>query len=144
MYRPKVVQTKNENVFQLRRKFQVGQIQVRFTIGTAPQKLPHPKCPPEFFVKLLNSLKKLWSEHAKSHWLHLFYFSLLCIFICVLRELGSEHAKSHWLHLFRFSRLYMFKCVLKFPVSEEAKSHWLHLFDFSPLWVFKCLLKSLA
>ena len=44
-------------------------------------------------------------------------------------------------HLFGFSPLCVFKCLLKFPACEDAKSHWLHLFDFSPLCFFKCLLK---
>ena len=57
------------------------------------------------------------------------------------RKLGSEHAKSHWLHLFGFSPLCVFKCFLKLLASENAKSHWLHLFNFSPLCVFKCVLK---
>ena len=63
------------------------------------------------------------------------------ILACKLRIL-TEDAKSHWLHLFDFSRLCVFKCCLKFPACEDAKSHWLHLCDFSPLCIFKCALKE--
>ena len=81
-------------------------------------------------------------EHlAKSHWLHLFGFSPLCVFKCLLKSLASEDAKLHWLHLFHFSPLRVFKWLLNALGSEHAYSHWLHLFDFSPLWVFKCVLK---
>ena len=48
------------------------------------------------------------------------------------------------LHLFDFSPLYVYKCVLKSPASEEAYSHWLHLFDLIPLCLFMCPLKSLG
>ena len=41
-------------------------------------------------------------EEVKLHWLHLFDFSPLCVFICFLKVLWSDHAKSHWLHLFDF------------------------------------------
>ena len=34
--------------------------------------------------------------------------------------LSQEEAKSHWLHLFGFSPLCVFKCLLKPPVREEA------------------------
>ena len=37
------------------------------------------------------------------------YFPQLCLFICLLKDLGSEHAKSHWRHLFIFSPLCVFK-----------------------------------
>ena len=37
-------------------------------------------------------------------------------------------AKSHWLHLFDFSPLCVLKCLLKLPASEYEKSHWLQLF----------------
>ena len=43
------------------------------------------------------------------------FYTGLCLFICLLKELGSEQAKSHWLHLFDFSPLCVFKCVLKWP-----------------------------
>ena len=36
----------------------------------------------------------------------------LCLFICLLKLLWTEQAKSHWLHLFDFS-LCVFKCVLR-------------------------------
>ena len=83
-------------------------------------------------------------EESKSHWLHLFDFSPMCVFKCLLNSHASEDAKSHWLHWFYFSPLCVFKCVLKWPAWQEAKLHWLHLFDFSPLCVFKCLLKMPA
>ena len=41
------------------------------------------------------------------------FFTEVCLFICLLKELGSEQVKSHWLHLFDFSPLCVFKCVLK-------------------------------
>ena len=44
---------------------------------------------------------------------------------------GTCVKRSHWLHLFDFSPLCVFKCVLKCSLREEAKSHWLHLFNFS-------------
>ena len=78
---------------------------------------------------------------AKSHWLHLFDFSPLCIFKCFLKSPASEDAYSHWLHLLDFSPLCVFKCVLKLPAQKDIKLHWLHLFDFSPLCLFKCVLK---
>ena len=34
------------------------------------------------------------------------------------------------MHLFDFSSLCVFKCVLKLLTWEDAKLHWLHLFDF--------------
>ena len=47
---------------------------------------------------------------------------------------GREHlAKSHWLHLFGFSPLCVFKCLLKSPAWINAKSHWLHLCAFKCL-----------
>ena len=55
-----------------------------------------------------------------------------------------EDAKLRWLHLFDFSSLCVFKCLLKSPAWIDAKSHWLHLFNFSPLCVFKCVLKLLS
>ena len=51
---------------------------------------------------------------------------------------------SHWLHLFHFSPLCVFRCVLKLLAWEDAKSHRLHLFGFSLLCVLKCVLKLLA
>ena len=62
-------------------------------------------------------------------------------YIC-LTSLTSH--KSHWLHLFDFSPLRVFKCILKVLAREDAKSHWLHLLDFSLLWFFKCVLKLSA
>ena len=99
----------------------------------------------------------LWG--CKVTWLHLFDFSPLYVFKCLLKWTGTEdsysivtmlalfrffstvEALSHWLHLFDFSPLCIFKCVLKLPAWTDAKSHCLHLFGFSPLWVFKCVLK---
>ena len=37
--------------------------------------------------------------------------------------------KSHWLHLFDFSLLCVFKCFTKLLARKDANSHWLHLFD---------------
>ena len=59
-------------------------------------------------------------KKTKSHWLHLFDFSPLCVFKCWLKDLGSEQAKSHWLHLFDFSSLCVFKCIIKLLASEHA------------------------
>ena len=44
-----------------------------------------------------------------------------------------EKAQLHWFHLFDFSQMYVFKCLLKWPSSYDAKLCWLHLFlfDFS-------------
>ncbi len=56
-----------------------------------------------------------------------FFYTDLCLFICLLKELETEQAKSHWLHLFGFFPLCVFKCFLKLPACEDAKSHWLHL-----------------
>ena len=36
----------------------------------------------------------------------------MCLFTCLLKELGSVHAKSYGLHMFDFSPLCVFKCVL--------------------------------
>ena len=115
-----------------------------------------------FFICLL---KELGPEHAKSHWLHLLYFSPVCIlkvssnrlskkrqshigcisFLqCVLSNVSLSwlpETNSHWLHLFGFSPVCVFKCLFKSPAQREALSHWLHLFDFSPLCFFKCCLK---
>ena len=75
--------------------------------------------------------------------LHAFAW-LFSIFKCVLKLSTQKVAKSHWLHLFVFSPLCILECVLKLLAWTEAKSHWLHLFDFSPLWIFTCVLKSIA
>ena len=77
-----------------------------------------------------------WPQGVCSRW-----WMFLNFFICLLKELGSEHAKSHWLHLLYFSPVCVFKCVLKSAVREMAKSHWLHLFGFSPVCIFKCVPK---
>ena len=37
------------------------------------------------------------------------------------------------MHLFDFSKLCAFKCVLKSPAWNDAYSHWLHMLLFSPL-----------
>ena len=42
--------------------------------------------------------------------------------------------KSHLFHLFDFSPLYDFKCLLKYLESEQAKSHWLHFLLFSTVY----------
>ena len=57
---------------------------------------------------------------------------LQCVFsnVC-FKELAYEHAKSHWLHVCVFFLVCVVKCVFKWPAWEETKSHWLHLFDFS-------------
>ena len=44
----------------------------------------------------------------------------LWVFKCWRKDLGSEQAKSHWLHLFGFSPLCVFKCLLKWPACEDA------------------------
>ena len=36
---------------------------------------------------------------------------------------------DNWLHLFVFSPLCVFKCVLKLSAREDAKSHWLDFED---------------
>ena len=43
------------------------------------------------------------------------FYTGLCLLICLLKELEAEQANSHWLHLFDFSPLCVFKCVLKSP-----------------------------
>ena len=73
-------------------------------------------------------LKLPSQEDALSHCLHLFDFSLLCVIKCVLKALAWTDAKSHWLHLLDFSPLCIFKRVIKWPAWEETKSHSLHLF----------------
>ena len=60
---------------------------------------------------------------------------------CSSNWCAQENILSHWLHLFNFSLQCVFKCIPKLPTSVDAKSHYLHLFDFSQLCVFKCLLK---
>ena len=42
----------------------------------------------------------------------------------------------HCLHLFGFSPLCFFRCILNLSVREDVKSHLLHLFGFSPLCDF--------
>ena len=61
----------------------------------------------ELLVKLLR-----WTINSMRG-ASLVYFFSLCLFKCFLKELGSEHANSHWLHLFDFSPLWIFKCVFK-------------------------------
>ena len=41
------------------------------------------------------------------------FYTCMCLFICLLIELEAEQAKSQWLHMFDFSPLCVFKCVLK-------------------------------
>ena len=50
------------------------------------------------------------------------------VFKNVFYPLGSEQAYSHWLHLFDFFPLCVFICVLKLPAPKDPKTHWLHLF----------------
>ena len=83
-------------------------------------------------------------EEAQSHWLHLFVFSPLCVFKCVLKTLAEEDAKSHWLHLFDFSPVCIFKCVLKMSALGDAKSHWFESIFVTPnkdLVLSPCLFK---
>ena len=81
------------------------------------------------------------STHGwRPHMLHLFDFSPLCSFACLLNMSAREYAKLHRLHLFGFSPLCGFKSVLKWPAGEDAKSHSLHLFNLSPLCVTKWVL----
>ena len=63
------------------------------------------------------------------------YFSGFWYSMCVLKLPAREDAKSHWLHLFDFSPLCVFMCFFKLTAWEDAKSHWLRLFDFSPLMI---------
>ena len=44
----------------------------------------------------------------------------MCLFICLSKELRAEQAKSHWLHLFDFSPLCLFKCLLKWLAFEDT------------------------
>ena len=54
------------------------------------------------------------------------------------------HPQSHLMwHLFNFSSVCVFKCLLKWPARDNSWLHWLHLFDFTPLWVYKCVAKLL-
>ena len=78
-------------------------------------------------------------EKRQSHICYCLTFLHCPFFKCLFKSPAQEEA--YWLHLFYFSSLCIFKCVFKLPAREEATSHWLHLFDFSPLCVFKCLLK---
>ena len=57
-----------------------------------------------------------------------FEFSSVHVFKYVFNPLGSEQAYSHWLHLFDFFPLCVFICVLKLPAPKDPKTHWLHLF----------------
>ena len=47
-----------------------------------------------------------------------------------LRLSAREETKSHRLHLFDFSPLCISKCLLKLAAIEDEKSHWLHFFTF--------------
>ena len=68
-------------------------------------------CYPTLCAFYSKDSKNVWD--AKSHWLQLFHFSLLCVFICVLKPLAQKDVYSHWLHLLVFSPLCMFKWFLK-------------------------------
>ena len=78
--------------------------------------------------------QSVWSRGCKVTLVHLFGFSPLCVFKCVLKLPAWEDAKSHWLHLNDFSLVCVFKCVLKALASEHAKSHWLHFFELTRLF----------
>ena len=69
-----------------------------------------------------------WMRWYIVAWLHDLIF---------LKVPASEDAKSHWLHLFNFSPLCVLKCLLKFSAQEDVKSHWLHLFGLLPLLDFR-------
>ena len=88
---------------------------------------------PLWFIKCF--LKWPVWEDAKSHWLHLFSFFLLCVFTCWLKELGSAQAQALVAFVWLFA-LCVFKCLLKWPVWEDAKSQWLHWCDLMTLSVF--------
>ena len=49
-------------------------------------------------------------------------FDTMCFFICLLKELGSEHAKSHWLHVYIFLQC-AFSNVSSNRLSEKRQSH---------------------
>ena len=68
----------------------------------------------------------------------------VCFIMCFLRAFAQEDTYSHLLHLFNFSPLCIFECLVKLLAWEEAYLHWLHLFCLSPVYVFKCVLKLLA
>ena len=66
--------------------------------------------------------------------------SPLCVFKCVLKWPAREEAKSHWLHLFDFSLLCDFMCLLKWHAWEDAKSHWFnHICLTFPHCSFSCV-----
>ena len=54
------------------------------------------------------------------------FYTALCLFICLLKELGTEQAKSHWLHLFHFSPLCVFKYLLKSLTSTGVLKNLEH------------------
>ena len=72
----------------------------------------------EFSNVSSNGRPAAWGD-TKSHWLHLFGFSPLCVSKCLLKELGSAQAKSHRMHFF----CVRYQMVLKMPVCGEVKSH---------------------
>ena len=56
-------------------------------------------------------------------WMEMFLnFATMCFFICLLKELGPEHAKSHWLHLLYFSPVCILK-VSSNRLSKKRQSH---------------------
>ena len=61
-------------------------------------------------------------KDAWSHWLHLLTFlrSSTVGFRMYPLSAGQVDTKLHWLHLFDFSPLCVFKCILKLPAWEEA------------------------
>ena len=116
--------------------------------------------------------KALAWEDAKSHRLHLFVFSLLCLFIWALKELGSVHASrtgciclsflhcvfsnvsSNCLHEKMHNHtgcicLTFLQCVSS-NVSSNYPPERMHnhtgriCSNFSPMCLFKCVFKALA
>ena len=58
------------------------------------------------------------------------FFSKNFEFGSPLRLSAREETKSHRLHLFDFSPLCISKCLLKLAAIEDEKSHWLNFFTF--------------
>ena len=64
----------------------------------------------EFSNVSSNGRPAAWGD-TKSHWLHLFGFSPLCVSKCLLKELGSAQAKSHRMHFFVCVIRWSSKCL---------------------------------
>ena len=74
---------------------------------------------------------------AKSHRLHLFDFSPLCVFNATWNcHLGLMQSRTGCTYLM-FLHYAFLKCLLKMSAWINAKSYWLHLFDFSQMCVYK-------